>query len=61
MNTPIGAEPEPDTQAPTAPGSPAATGGPGSAQLTWTAATDNVGVEGYTVHRSTTPGSRRRA
>ncbi|MGW3351112.1 LamG-like jellyroll fold domain-containing protein [Nonomuraea rubra] len=56
MNTPIGAEPEPDTQAPTAPGSPAATGGPGSAQLTWTAATDNVGVEGYTVHRSTTPG-----
>ncbi|MFD0468328.1 LamG-like jellyroll fold domain-containing protein [Nonomuraea thailandensis] len=56
MNTPIGAAPEPDTQAPTAPGSPAATGGPGSAHLTWTAATDNVGVEGYTVHRSTTPG-----
>ncbi|WP_187414995.1 LamG-like jellyroll fold domain-containing protein [Nonomuraea sp. PA05] len=56
MITPIGAAPEPDTQAPTAPGSPAATGGAGSAQLTWTAATDNVGVEGYTVHRSATPG-----
>ncbi|WP_206068505.1 LamG-like jellyroll fold domain-containing protein [Nonomuraea composti] len=56
MTTPVGAQPEPDTQAPTAPGSPAATGGPGSALLTWTAATDNVAVEGYTVHRSTTPG-----
>ncbi|AQZ67377.1 hypothetical protein BKM31_43255 [[Actinomadura] parvosata subsp. kistnae] len=56
MTTPVGAQPEPDTQAPTAPGSPAATGGPGSALLTWTASTDNVAVEGYTVHRSTTPG-----
>ncbi|MFI7701790.1 LamG-like jellyroll fold domain-containing protein [Nonomuraea sp. NPDC049480] len=56
MSTPIGEEPPPDTQAPTAPGSPAAAGGAGNAQLTWTASTDNVGVEGYTVHRSTTPG-----
>ncbi|MFG1617883.1 LamG-like jellyroll fold domain-containing protein [Nonomuraea wenchangensis] len=56
MTTPIGGAAPPDTQAPTAPGSLAATGGPGSAQLTWTASTDNVGVTGYTIHRSTTPG-----
>ncbi|WP_206641957.1 LamG-like jellyroll fold domain-containing protein [Nonomuraea polychroma] len=56
MNTPIGEEPPPDIQAPTAPGSLAAVGGAGNAQLTWSASTDNVGVEGYTVHRSTTPG-----
>ncbi|MFC5834295.1 LamG-like jellyroll fold domain-containing protein [Nonomuraea insulae] len=56
MNTPIGQEPAPDTQAPTAPGSPTATGGAGSAQLSWTASTDNVAVDGYTVHRSATPG-----
>ncbi|MGW5154836.1 LamG-like jellyroll fold domain-containing protein [Nonomuraea wenchangensis] len=56
MTTPIGGAAPPDTQAPTAPGSLTATGGPGSAQLTWTASTDNVGVTGYRVHRSTTPG-----
>ncbi|MDF5758238.1 LamG-like jellyroll fold domain-containing protein [Spongiactinospora sp. TRM90649] len=56
MNTPVGPPPEPDTQAPTAPGSLTAIGGPGSAQLTWTAATDNVGVSGYNVHRSATAG-----
>ncbi|WP_433511797.1 LamG-like jellyroll fold domain-containing protein [Nonomuraea sp. CA-143628] len=56
MTTPIGQAAPPDTQAPTAPGSLAATGGPGNAQLTWTASTDNVGVNGYTIHRSTTPG-----
>ncbi|NRQ31395.1 PKD domain-containing protein [Nonomuraea sp. NN258] len=56
MNTPVGTPQPPDTQAPTAPGAPAATGGPGSAQLSWTASTDNVGVSGYMVHRSTTPG-----
>lgn len=55
MNTPIGEVAPPDTQAPTAPGSLTGTGGPGSAQLTWTASTDNVGVTGYTIHRSTTP------
>ncbi|MEV4285413.1 LamG-like jellyroll fold domain-containing protein [Nonomuraea bangladeshensis] len=54
MTTPIGQAAPPDTQAPTAPGSLAATGGPGNAQLTWTASTDNVGVTAYTVHRSTT-------
>ncbi|MFC4112797.1 LamG-like jellyroll fold domain-containing protein [Nonomuraea zeae] len=56
MNTPIGQQGPPDTQAPTAPGSLAATGGQGGAQLTWTASTDNVAVAGYTVHRSTTAG-----
>ncbi|MCA2180991.1 Ig-like domain-containing protein [Nonomuraea glycinis] len=56
MNTPVGRPQPPDTQAPTAPGSLTATGGPRSASLTWTAATDNVGVTGYTIHRSTTPG-----
>ncbi|MFI7228439.1 LamG-like jellyroll fold domain-containing protein [Nonomuraea angiospora] len=56
MNTPVGQQGPPDTQAPTAPGSLAATGGPGSAQLTWAASTDNVGVTGYTVHRSATAG-----
>ncbi|MCG5220077.1 LamG-like jellyroll fold domain-containing protein, partial [Streptosporangium soli] len=56
MNTPVGPPPPADTQPPTAPGSPVATGGPGSAQLTWTASTDDTGVAGYTVHRSTTAG-----
>ncbi|MFC4118968.1 LamG-like jellyroll fold domain-containing protein [Nonomuraea zeae] len=56
MNTPLSQPQPPDTQAPTAPGSLAATGGPNSASLTWTAATDNVDVMGYTIHRSTTPG-----
>ncbi|HEX4814955.1 MAG TPA: LamG-like jellyroll fold domain-containing protein [Nonomuraea sp.] len=55
MNTPIGGQPTPDTQPPSAPGSLAATGGSGTAQLTWTASTDNVGVDGYRIHRSTTP------
>ncbi|MFI6637790.1 LamG-like jellyroll fold domain-containing protein [Nonomuraea fuscirosea] len=56
MNTPIGQPQQPDTQAPTAPGSLTATGGPNSASLTWTTATDNVGVTGYRIHRSTTSG-----
>ncbi|MFC4006137.1 LamG-like jellyroll fold domain-containing protein [Nonomuraea purpurea] len=56
MATPIGQAAPPDSQAPTAPGSLAATGAPGSAQLTWTASTDNVRVDGYRIHRSTTPG-----
>ncbi|MGA4989227.1 LamG-like jellyroll fold domain-containing protein [Nonomuraea bangladeshensis] len=56
MNAPIGGQPTPDTQAPSVPGSLAATGGSGSTQLTWTASTDNVGVDGYRIHRSPTPG-----
>ena len=46
----------PDTTPPTAPTGLNATGGAGQAALTWTAATDNVGVVRYNVHRSTTSG-----
>ncbi|MDE2400795.1 MAG: DUF1929 domain-containing protein [Burkholderiales bacterium] len=45
-----------DTIAPSAPAMLSATGGVGSASLTWGAATDNVGVTGYAVYRSTTSG-----
>src|SRR5207342_1176195 len=46
----------PDTIPPSAPGTLAATGGLGSASLTWGLATDNVGVANYNVYRSTTAG-----
>ena len=42
--------------APSAPGTPSATAQNGAAQLSWGAATDNVGVTEYRVHRSTTSG-----
>jgi hypothetical protein len=46
----------PDTQAPTSPGSSSVTRLSASSQrVNWTAATDNVGVAEYRVHRSTTP------
>src|SRR5271166_172862 len=45
-----------DTTPPSAPGNLTATGSLGTAQLTWTASTDNVGVTGYNVYRSTTSG-----
>ena len=45
-----------DTTAPTAPTNLVATGAPGQVTLSWTAATDDVGVVRYDVHRSTTPG-----
>ena len=45
-----------DTTPPTAPTSLTATGALGSVSLTWTASTDNVGVAGYSVYRSTTSG-----
>ena len=45
-----------DTQPPTAPTNLAASGAIGSVSLSWTAATDNVGVTQYNVYRSTTPG-----
>jgi hypothetical protein len=48
--------PSADTQPPTAPTNLTATGSAGSASLTWTAATDNVGVTNYSVYRSTTSG-----
>jgi fibronectin type 3 domain-containing protein len=46
----------PDTQAPAAPPNLAAVGAIGTASLSWTASTDNVGVVRYNVHRSTTAG-----
>lgn len=45
-----------DTQPPTAPPTLSATGGIGVASLSWGASTDNVGVTGYTVYRSTVSG-----
>ncbi|WP_148571403.1 fibronectin type III domain-containing protein [Nocardioides caldifontis] len=56
----------PDTTAPSAPGSLTATRPvPTRVRLTWTAATDNVGVTGYIVYRGTTvvarPGSSARS
>lgn len=48
--------PTADTEAPTAPPNLTATGGSQRADLTWDAATDNVGVTRYNVHRSTTSG-----
>ena len=45
-----------DSQPPTAPGNLAANGSLSSAALSWTAASDNVGVVRYNVHRSTSPG-----
>jgi hypothetical protein len=45
-----------DAVPPSAPGSLTATGGIGSVALSWTAATDNLGVTGYNVHRSTVSG-----
>ncbi|MEO3820813.1 glycoside hydrolase family 3 N-terminal domain-containing protein [Plantactinospora sp. B24E8] len=50
-----GPDPEPpvDTSAPTAPGTPVATGTTASGTtLSWPAATDNVGVTGYRVYRT---------
>src|SRR5262249_52483601 len=41
---------------PTAPTNPTASGGIGSVSLSWTASTDNVGVDHYDVYRSTTSG-----
>jgi hypothetical protein len=46
----------PDTQAPTTPTNVNATGGIGTASLSWTASTDNVGVTAYNIYRSTTSG-----
>ncbi|MEU9834924.1 cellulase family glycosylhydrolase [Streptosporangium sp. NPDC048047] len=50
-----GPSPDPDTQKPGRPGKPAVSGITSSgATLTWTAATDNVGVTGYDVYSGTT-------
>ncbi|HKS36226.1 MAG TPA: LamG-like jellyroll fold domain-containing protein, partial [Verrucomicrobiae bacterium] len=45
-----------DLTPPSAPGTPAAVVATGSVSLSWTAASDNVAVVNYHVHRSTTPG-----
>ena len=45
-----------DAQAPTAPGTLTATGGLGSASLSWGPASDDTGVVRYNLHRSTTSG-----
>ena len=45
-----------DSTQPSAPTRSTATGGAGSASLSWTAATDENGVARYNVHRSSTPG-----
>ena len=45
-----------DTSPPSTPTNLAATGGAGQANLTWTAATDNVAVSRYNLHRSTSRG-----
>ncbi|MFZ3417660.1 DNRLRE domain-containing protein [Arthrobacter sp. 3Tela_A] len=49
-------QPEPDTAAPSAVTGASATVEGTTATLVWEAATDNVGVTGYQVHRSTTDG-----
>jgi fibronectin type 3 domain-containing protein len=53
MNRAIGPA---DTQAPSAPANLTATGSLANAQLSWSAASDNVAVVRYNVHRSTTSG-----
>jgi uncharacterized repeat protein (TIGR01451 family) len=45
-----------DSQPPSAPASLQATPSGGNVNLSWLASTDNVGVTGYNVHRSTTAG-----
>jgi hypothetical protein len=56
MQTPIGAAAPPDTTPPSAPANLTASGAAGSAALSWSASTDNVGVTRYDVYRSTTSG-----
>ena len=53
MNTSIS---NPDAAPPSAPGTLSASGGLSSASLSWGAATDNVGVVRYNVHRGTSAG-----
>ncbi len=53
MNSPTIPPPPGDTEPPSAPTNVTATGSFGQVQLGWTAATDNVGVTRYNVHRST--------
>ncbi|MEV0457125.1 endo-1,4-beta-xylanase [Catellatospora methionotrophica] len=53
INTALGGSPNNDTQAPTTPGTPTASGVTSSGvTLSWTASTDNVGVSGYDILRA---------
>jgi fibronectin type 3 domain-containing protein len=57
MQTRVGGSPPPtDTETPTAPPGLMASATPGTVDLAWQAATDNVGVTAYDVHRSVTSG-----
>jgi fibronectin type 3 domain-containing protein len=57
MNVPVGGASEPDTAAPSVPSGVSATANViGKVTVSWNAATDNVGVTGYGVYRSTTSG-----
>ncbi|MFN0089594.1 MAG: LamG-like jellyroll fold domain-containing protein [Acidimicrobiales bacterium] len=56
MAAPVSPSAPPDTSPPSAPGPLSAAGGDGRATLSWAAATDDVGVTAYDVHRSTSPG-----
>jgi hypothetical protein len=47
-----------DTSAPSTPGTPSATIVSGKPNLSWSASTDNVGVAGYIIYRSTGGGSQ---
>jgi chitodextrinase len=53
MNTPTVAPPPSDTEPPSTPTDLTANGTYGQVSLAWTAATDNVGVVKYQIHRST--------
>ncbi|UWX97977.1 DNRLRE domain-containing protein [Arthrobacter zhaoxinii] len=54
--SPAEPEPAPDTTAPSGVSGASATVSSTTATLTWNAATDNVGVTGYRIHRSVTRG-----
>jgi hypothetical protein len=56
MAMPVGTPAAPDTTPPSAPGSLATANGLGRVTLTWSAATDDVGVARYQVHRSASTG-----
>ncbi|HEX6667758.1 MAG TPA: LamG-like jellyroll fold domain-containing protein [Solirubrobacterales bacterium] len=56
MNIPVGSPAPADSTPPSAPGNLKATGSLGKVTLGWDASTDNVGVTGYEVYRSTTAG-----
>ena len=53
VNLVVSTGPAPDTQAPSSRRASASSKVSGNPRLTWTASTDNVGVAGYRIHRST--------